>query len=87
MSYWEELWIFKKKDARYHFYKKIPIDDPSALHLGDSFVLKSKNGNERKFRIDRLEHLITLQSRKLDKYDDGDEYKENEYWLKIYVSR
>lgn len=87
MTYVEELWIFKKKDAKYHFYNKIPVDEPTAFQLGQPFVIQSKNGNERRFRIDRIEHLLKLKSRKLDECDDGQKYKENEYFLRIYLSR
>ena len=87
MTYFEELWVLKKKDGKYHFYNTIPVDSPTSLKLGDSFVIKSKNGNERRFRVDRLEHLLKLKNRKLDKYDEGLKWKENEYFLRIYISR
>lgn len=72
-----ELWTISKKDSKRRFLRRVNVDNPSSVKIGDIWTIvnqRHKNGKETliKYRVVLIEHVTYLvldkkyQSQELD---------------------
>ena len=78
----EKLYIYNKRKGRYDYWGRIPVDDLDAVKPGNTLILKSKKGHERRYTVSFIQHEILVNEN-----DSVGRMTNHIYYAKIFVQR
>lgn len=73
MGYISEFFIYNKAKDTYKLYGRLPVDNVSALKIGETFTITSRRGNDRTFYIESINHIYYR--------------KEKEYFTQFFLKK